>query len=53
MRVLPARERVEILLNVLGRPLPTEFRLSSIIFKRRVAAHMLSATKETPTVAGS
>jgi transcriptional antiterminator RfaH len=54
VRVLPARERVEILLDVLGRPLPTEFRLSSIIFKRRVAAHrMLSAVKETATVAGS
>jgi Transcription antiterminator len=53
VRVLPARERVEILLDVLGRPLPTEFRLSSIIFKRRVAAHrMLSAAKETPTIAG-
>lgn len=54
VRVLPARERVEILLDVLGRPLPTEFRLSSIIFKRRVAAHrMLSAVKETTTIAGS
>src|SRR6266436_9953474 len=49
VRVLPARERVEILLDVLGRQLPTEFRLSSIIFKRRVAAHRMSATKETPT----
>jgi transcription antitermination factor NusG len=48
VRVLPARERVEILLDVLGRPLPTEFRLSSIIFKRRSAAHkMLSAGKES------
>jgi transcriptional antiterminator RfaH len=54
VRVLPARERVEILLDVLGRPLPTEFRLSSIIFKRRVAAHrMLSAVKETASIAGT
>jgi transcriptional antiterminator RfaH len=53
VRVLPARERVEILLEVLGRPLPTEFRLSSIIFKRRVAAHrMLNAVRETATIAG-
>jgi transcriptional antiterminator RfaH len=53
VRVLPARERVEILLDVLGRPLPTEFRLSSIIFKRRIAAHrMLSAVKETASIAG-
>jgi len=44
VRVLPARERVEILLDVLGRPLPTEFSLSSIILKHRTAAHkMLSA----------
>lgn len=42
LRVLPARERVEILLDVLGRPLPTEFRLSSIIFKRRLAAHNMT-----------
>lgn len=54
VRVLPARERVEILLDVLGRPLPTEFCLSSIIFKRRVAAHrMLSAAKESSIVAAS
>jgi transcriptional antiterminator RfaH len=53
LRVLPARERVEILLDVLGRPLPTEFRLSSIIFKRRSAAHrMLNAGKETAIAAG-
>jgi transcriptional antiterminator RfaH len=52
VRVLPARERVEILLDVLGRPLPTEFRLSSIIFKRRVAAHPMLNVKETATIAG-
>ena len=32
-RVLPARQRVEILLEVMGRPLPAEFSLSSVIFK--------------------
>lgn len=53
VRVLPARERVEILLEVLGRPLPTEFRLSSIIFKRRTAAQrMLSASKEAAITGG-
>jgi transcriptional antiterminator RfaH len=52
VRVLPARERVEILLDVLGRPLPTELRLSSIIFKRRVAAHPMLSVKETATIAG-
>jgi len=52
VRVLPARERVEILLDVLGRPLPTEFSLSSIIFKHRTAAQkMLSAAKENATLA--
>src|SRR5262245_3541451 len=52
VRVLPARERVEILLDVLGRPLPTEFRLSSIIFKRRAAAHPMLSVRETATIAG-
>jgi transcription antitermination factor NusG len=48
LRVLPARERVEILLDVMGRTLPTEFNLSSIIFKRRPAAQkMLSVSRET------
>jgi transcriptional antiterminator RfaH len=52
LRVLPARDRVEILMDVLGRPLPTEFHLSSIIFKRRIAAErMLSAGKETALAA--
>ena len=32
-RILPAKQRVEILLEVMGRPLPAEFCLSSIIFK--------------------
>lgn len=41
VRVLPAGERVEILLDVLGRPLPTEFRLSSVIFKHRTLAHKI------------
>jgi transcriptional antiterminator RfaH len=54
VRVLPARERVEILLDVLGRPLPTEFSFSSIIFKRRTAAHkLLSVVNETAALADS
>jgi transcriptional antiterminator RfaH len=53
VRVLPARARVEILLEVLGRPLPTEFNFSSIIFKHRTAAHkVLSGVKETAALAG-
>jgi transcription antitermination factor NusG len=42
-RVLPARQRVEILLEIMGRPLPTEFSLSSVIFKRRTAASAVLA----------
>ncbi len=46
VRVLPARERVEILLHVMGRQLPTEFSLSSIILKRKPAAQkMLSVER--------
>ena len=36
-RVLPGRQRVEILLDVMGRRLPAEFSLSSIIFKPGLA----------------
>lgn len=53
VRVLPARERVEILLEVMGRTLPTEFRFSSIIFKHMTAAQkMLSVERETAVAAG-
>jgi transcriptional antiterminator RfaH len=37
-RVLPARDRVELLLEIMGRPLPAEFSLSSLIFPRKTAA---------------
>jgi len=37
-RVLPARQRVELLLEVMGRALPAEFSLSAMIFKRGTAA---------------
>src|ERR1051325_4125396 len=38
-RVMPARQRVEILLEIMGRPLSAELSLSLIIFKRKAAAH--------------
>jgi transcriptional antiterminator RfaH len=38
-RVLPARQRVELLLDVMGRPLPAEFSFSSIIFRRKSMAN--------------
>ena len=37
-RVLPARQRVELLLDVMGRPLPAEFSFSSIIFRTKSMA---------------
>ena len=40
-RVLPARQRVEVLLEVMGRSIPAEFSLSSIIFNRRTAANQV------------
>jgi transcriptional antiterminator RfaH len=44
-RVLPARQRVELLLDVMGRPLPAEFSFSSIIFRRKsMASRVLRAS---------
>jgi transcriptional antiterminator RfaH len=43
-RVLPARQRVELLLDVMGRPLPAEFSFSSIIFKRKSMANRVLRT---------
>jgi transcriptional antiterminator RfaH len=40
-RVLSARQRVEVLMEVLGRPLAVEFSLTSLIFKRRPAVQQL------------
>lgn len=56
-RVLPARQRVELLLEVMGRPLPAEFSLSSIIFRRKTAAgripgFSLSEHNETAVATG-
>ncbi len=38
-RVLPARQRVEVLMDVLGRSVPVEFSLSSLLFRRRGLEH--------------
>jgi len=38
-RVLPARQRVEVLMEMLGRSVPVEFSLSSLLFRRRTAAN--------------
>ena len=37
-RVLPARQRVQVLLDVLGRSIPAEFSLCLILFKRKTVA---------------
>ena len=34
-RVLPAHQRVEVLMEMLGRSVPVEFSLSSLLFRRR------------------
>jgi transcriptional antiterminator RfaH len=44
-RVLPARQRVELLLDVMGRPLPAEFSFSSIIFRRKSMANRVLRTE--------
>jgi transcriptional antiterminator RfaH len=46
-RVLPARQRVQLLLDVMGRSLPTEVNLSSLLFKRRAVAHRILSANET------
>jgi transcription antitermination factor NusG len=44
VRVLSAKQRVEVLMEVLGRPLSVEFSLTSLMFKHRTAARrVLSA----------
>lgn len=43
-RILPARQRVKLLLEVMGRSIPADFSLSSIIFKSRTPAHQLLST---------
>ena len=50
IRILPARERVEILLEIMGRPLAAEFHLSSIIFKHgNVVPHGLRTGEDGET----
>jgi transcriptional antiterminator RfaH len=40
-RVLPGKERVRVLLNAMGRTIPAEFSLSSILFKRQPPARKI------------
>ena len=54
-RVLPARQRARILLDVMGRSVPAELSLDLVLFNRKVAAkialdQMAAATVEAPIV---
>jgi len=40
-RVLPAKQRVQILLDVMGRSITAEFSLDAVLFKRRHAAELI------------
>ena len=46
-RVLPARQRVQLLLEVMGRALPAEVSLSSILFSRQILARRMLSTGPT------
>ena len=41
LRVMPARQRIQVLLDVLGRPTPAEIDESSVVLERNVVADML------------
>jgi len=46
IRVLPAKQRVEILLDFMGRSMPAEISLSSLLFRRKEAASLLIPSLE-------
>ncbi len=49
MRVLPAKQRVQVLLEVMGRPIPAELNLGLVLFKRKDAANLvLDGAKTVP-----
>lgn len=41
LRVMPARKRVQVLLDVLGRPTPAEIDESSVVLERNVLAELV------------
>lgn len=41
MRVLPAKQRVQILLEVMGRPIPAELSLGQVLFKKKEVASLV------------
>jgi transcriptional antiterminator RfaH len=46
IRVLPAKQRVQILLDVMGRAVPAELSFESVLFKRRAAASVVLSRAE-------
>jgi len=46
IRVLPAKQRVEILLDFMGRSIPAEISLSSLLFRRKEAASLVIPSVE-------
>ena len=41
LRVMPARQRIQVLLDVLGRPTPAEIDESAVVLERNVVADMV------------
>jgi len=50
-RVLPAKQRVQILLDVMGRSISAEFSLDTVLFKRRQAVDFILGPAEKCSVA--
>jgi transcriptional antiterminator RfaH len=48
-RVFPAKQRVQILLEAMGRSISAEFSLDSLLFKRRDVANLVLARAERGT----
>jgi len=51
-RVLPAKQRVQVLLDIMGRSISAEFSLDTILFKRRNAADFVLGGSEALSGAG-
>jgi transcription antitermination factor NusG len=47
LRVMPARQRVQVLLDVLGGPTPVEVDRSSLVLERNIVADLAPALAAT------
>jgi transcriptional antiterminator RfaH len=52
MRVLPAKQRVQVLLQIMGRSISAELNLAALLFKRRNAADFVLSEAEAASGAG-